>query len=186
MPVRHAVGRTTRDYLKAETAQGHERLDKRLGALVMGDAPDYERFIDIQFRARLGVERWLAATGGLDLPPSQTDLLAEDLFSLGREPGADAPDLDIPADCDPLGVCWVLAGSSMGNRAIHARLAKRDGRLPMVFLADERMKNYWAKLRPLLERGHDPEQDRPVLIAAQATFAHFNAVAIERIAIESA
>ena len=45
------------------------------------------------------------------------------------------------------------------------------------FLSDRRVVEYWQRLRPFIERPHSPVDDPPVLAAAQASFAHFNAVA---------
>ncbi|MBO6526580.1 biliverdin-producing heme oxygenase [Erythrobacter sp.] len=176
MPVTSGVGRTTREYLKACTAPSHDRLDGRLGTLTEGGERDYADFLEIQYRARQDVELWLADHAPTTAPPGQTGLIAQDLETLGRAAPTDFPALETPADADPIGVCWVLAGSSLGNRAILARLAKTGMQWPTAFLSDRRMTAYWQDLRPILERPHSPDRDRAALAAAQATFAHFNAV----------
>lgn len=179
MPVSSGVGRTTRDYLKSGTASSHDRLDLRLGELVVGGEADYARFLEIQYAARTGIERWLAEYAAGSAPPPLTDLIAQDIDRLGGRLPAGSPrfDFQAPASGDALGVCWVLAGSSLGNRAILTRLAKAGLRRPVAFLSDRRTTDYWRGLRPTLERVHKPSRDRAALVAAQATFAHFHAVA---------
>ncbi|MEX0341168.1 MAG: hypothetical protein AB3N06_01140 [Erythrobacter sp.] len=96
---------------------------------------------------------------------------------MGPTVPGDCERFEPPAGSDPLGACWVLAGSSLGNRAILARLGKSGLQRPVAFLSDTRMTAYWKQLRPLLERPHSLPDDRAALAAAQATFSHFNAVA---------
>ncbi len=177
MREKSGVGRTTRDYLRVGTAEAHDTLDVRLGALAEGDERDYAQFLEIQYRARVNIESWLDERCADMAPPRQTDVIARDLTELGVPIPADVLAFDVSADSDPLGICWVLAGSSLGNRAILARLVKADVQWPVAFLSDRRMADYWQRLRPLIERPHSPAEDPSVLGAAQASFAHFNAVA---------
>ena len=184
MPVANGACRSTRTYLKNGTAASHDRLDTRLGALVTGDARDYAAFLDIQYRARVGVEDWLAGSG--TPPPCQSNLLAQDMSALGRAVPEDAPAFTPPAGSDALGVCWVLAGSSLGNRAILARLRKNKVDWPVDFLSDMGMTTYWRSLLPALERPHSVAMDEAALQAAQATFSHFNAIVADSLAREAA
>jgi len=177
MPVPSGVGRTTRDYLRSETADCHDRLDMRLGALVEGGEREFSAFLAIQHRARRGIEGWLADHAPDCEPPLQTGLIAQDLYAMGIPVPGDCERFEAPAGSDPLGACWVLAGSSLGNRAILARLGKAGLQRPVAFLSDSRMTAYWKQLRPLLERPHSLPYDNAALAAAQATFSHFNAVA---------
>ncbi len=177
MREKSGVGRTTRDYLRVGTAEAHDTLDVRLGALVEGDERDYARFLDIQYRARVNIQSWLSERCADTAPPRQTDVIARDLAELGVPIPSHSPAFDVSADSDPLGTCWVLAGSSLGNRAILARLVKAEMQWPVAFLSDRRVVEYWQRLRPFIERPHSPVDDPPVLAAAQASFAHFNAVA---------
>lgn len=184
MPVANGADRSTRNYLKTGTAASHDRLDARLGALVMGDTRDYAAFLDIQYRARVGVEEWLA--GADTPPPRQSALLAQDIATLGRLVPEDVPAFTPPAGSDALGVCWVLAGSSLGNRAILAQLRKNGVDWPVDFLSDTGMTTYWRSLLPALERPHSIDTDDAALRAAQATFSHFNAIVADSLAREAA
>lgn len=186
MPISKAVGRTTRDYLREATADSHERLDLLMGELVVDDEAAYAKFLQIQWHARVGVENWLQESHVEAMPPHQTDLIARDLAAL-RCALPDNPPAFVPsADADPMGTVWVLAGSSLGNRALLKRLKKTGTALPTSFLSDPRMVQFWQDLRPALERPHSLPDDQAVLMAAQATFAHFQQVAINTRVIEPA
>ncbi len=186
MPVTDGVGRTIRDYLRDGTSVSHEDLDKTLGALVEGSRADYAAFLDIQYRARLGVERWLVHHCPNAAPPQQSHLIERDLAALGHPLAKSAPAFAGPPADGVLGVCWVLAGSSLGNRAILARISKRDAQWPTAFLSDTRMTAYWRSLLPKLAAEVCPSEDHAKIVGARATFAHFNAVAIGERAAEAA
>ena len=186
MPATDAVGRTIREILKHGTAAEHDMLDARLGSLVLADRDGYAQFLDIQYRARRGVERWLEARALDNPPPPQSDLVARDLASLDRAIPVETPDFVAADDGDTLGVCWVLAGSALGNRAILARLAKAQANVPTAFLADPHMGQYWRSMLPALARPCDICEHDSVLRAARATFEHFNTVASERLVPKAA
>lgn len=186
MPATDAVGRTIREILKEGTAAEHDMLDARLGSLVLADRDGYAQFLDIQYRARRGVERWLEARALGDPPPPQSDLVARDLASLGQAIPEETPDFTAAVDEDTLGVCWVLAGSALGNRAILTRLAKAQADVPTAFLADPRMGQYWRIMLPALARPCDSCEHDNVLRAARATFTHFNLVASQCLALKAA
>jgi heme oxygenase len=186
MPATDAVGRTIREILKEGTAAEHDMLDARLGSLVLADRDGYAQFLDIQYRARRGVERWLEARALGDPPPPQSDLVARDLASLGQAIPEETPDFTAAVDEDTLGVCWVLAGSALGNRAILMRLAKAQADVPTAFLADPRMGQYWRSMLPALTRPCDSCEHDSVLRAARATFTHFNLVASQCLALKAA
>ncbi len=185
MPVNVGVGRTTRDYLRDETASGHDMLDSNLGALMNGDREDYAKFLAIQYFARRGVEGWLSRHGPDIAPPTQSHLIARDLSALGVAAPDVWPAFQPPTGSDPLGVCWVIAGSSLGNRAILAGLKKKDIDLPVGFLSDGQMTAHWRSLKPLLEKPHHPGTDEAILRGARAVFAHFNAVVAENLGLET-
>lgn len=186
MPVEYGVGRTIRDYLKAGTAAAHDQLDSRLGTLVGGSASDYSAFLDIQYRARLGIEQWLALECRDTAPPPQTGLIARDLADLGHDIPDDTPAFAAPTDARALGVCWVLAGSALGNRMILSRMAKHAEQRPTAFLSDRRMGEYWRSLLPALGRSATKAEADALLASARASFAHFNAVAAASPALEAA
>lgn len=186
MPVADGVGRTIRDYLKVGTAAEHDRLDSRLGTLVSGSPRDYTAFLDIQYRARLGIEDWLAVHCTEALPPPQTGLIARDLAELGCDLPAPVPAFAVSEGARTLGICWVLAGSALGNRMILTRIAKAGVERPAAFLSDPRMGAYWRSLLPRLEApANGPDVDG-LLLGAQATFAHFNAIAAAHAVPEAA
>ncbi|WP_370031242.1 biliverdin-producing heme oxygenase [Qipengyuania mesophila] len=185
MPADDGVGRTIRNYLRSETSVEHTWLDERLGALVTGDVEDYAAFLAIQYRARKGIERWLEQHCIANAPPPQTGLIARDLRELGHPLPFDTPDFTPPASAQTLGVCWVLAGSALGNRAVLARLAKQAMSRPVAFLSGPRMGDYWRNMLPILERPAPPNERSSLLGGASAAFAHFNAVAAESLALEA-
>lgn len=173
---------TLRDCLRAATARSHDRLDttmRRAGG--WATAPQYARFLELQFAARRPVEEWLEAnTDAASRPPAQTALIETDLCDLGYPApmagrafvvaGSEAGELAEEA----LGAAWVLAGSSLGNRSIANELVRGGrGDWPSAFLLDPAMIAYWKALRTRLEHAAD---DRMVVAASRgavAVFDHF-------------
>lgn len=180
------MGRTIRDLLREGTAGAHAQLDDGMGALITGRRADYAKFLTMQYSARRGIEAWLEKHEGDAAPPPQTVLIAEDLRTLDHVPPSDTPDFSPPENSLPLGVCWVLAGSSLGNRMILSRLTKIDETWPVHFLSDAAMHAYWRNLLPQLQATTDAASAGSMLAGAQATFAHFNAIAAARGTLEVA
>lgn len=180
------VGRTIRNYLKDETSVEHARLDERLGALITDDTKDYAAFLAIQYCARRGIECWLDRHCPPGPPPPQTGLIARDLADLGHQPPLATPDFATSDGAQALGVCWVLAGSALGNRTILSRMARLGARRPVAFLSDPEMGEYWRGLLPALQRPATESGTSAVLDGALATFAHFNAAAADHPLLEMA
>lgn len=172
-----STGQTTlRALLRAATAPDHDRLDRMVGALDLAVHADYARFLRIQLAAREALEPQLAARLGPAAPPSQSALIRHDLAAIGEvraNPHLSAP---LPADSDPIGACWALAGSHLGNRAmLHALGSRAAPGWPTSFLADGAIAAYWQTLRESLARPARP--DDPAIPAAQAVFRVFLAAA---------
>ncbi len=145
--------------------------------MALGDRASYAAFLAMQYRARRGIESWLGLHLPDTAPPKQCALIAEDLASLGATVPEDAPGVELEQDDDPFGLCWVLAGSALGNRAMLVRLQRAEPELPVRFLSDPEMMEYWRSLLPRLRQPHAPGADTGALRAARTTFAHFDAVA---------
>lgn len=166
---------TLRQVLRDATSDQHDRLDARVTAMDLTDPEDYRRFLLMQLMARAPVEAWLASCLP-DAPPPLAALLARDLEALGATLPAALP-FAPPADADPLGACWAIAGSSLGNRAMLHHLTKsgQAEALPTAFLADGAMATYWQGLKPKLEAPASAHSG--ALAAAEAVFAAFIAAA---------
>jgi heme oxygenase len=177
MPVSSGTGSSLRDFLRQGTADDHARLDEPLGAMALGDRASYAAFLAMQYRARRGIESWLGLHLPDTAPPKQCALIAEDLASLGETVPEDVPGFELEQDDDPFGLCWVLAGSALGNRAMLVQLQRAEPELPVRFLSDPAMMEYWRSLLPRLRQPHAPVADAGTLRAARTTFAHFDAVA---------
>ena len=176
-----------RAMFRAATQDDHQALDSALGSLDLANREDYVRFLRVQAAARRGVEHWLARHAPPQwLPPQQVFLIERDLEALDSDDRGGAPDFAIEAVAPDawLGVAWVLAGSSLGNRLMERDLtARAPADWPMAFLRDEAMPAYFKALRPLLggtERSVTGE------LAASAVFAHFMAEARRHLAMETA
>lgn len=165
---------TLRDALRQATKAEHNRLDGLVTLLDFSNADDYRRFLSLQLMARAPVEQWLA-TQSLPIapPPPLADLLAADLADLGGSLTGEFAPFAPPGSVDAIGACWAIAGSSLGNRAMHRALTNASGdALPARFLADGAMTEYWQGLKPLLDRPSDGD-DQAAVAAAQAVFAAF-------------
>jgi len=164
----------------------HDRIDEAIGSLSMADGADYARFLLIQYTARQPIETWLIeALEPANVPPPQTPLIADDLAQLDiplppSKRAQNASGFMPPHEGDPLGALWVLAGSSMGNRAIMARREKAGLDGPTRFLSGTSMPSYFGELRDRLEQACAHEQAEPVIAMANAVFANFlDAVQLE-------
>ena len=167
---------TLREHLRAATRDLHDQLDAQLGPLAMEGAPQYARFLAVQWHARRPIEDWLERSGdaGLPPPPRQTPLISADLAALGVDQPEAAKPLELPTDrLTALGVTWVLAGSAMGNKAMHVRLARTQPDFPVAFLSDGAMARYWRDLRPLIESRMDDAESAPAVMAANEIFTRF-------------
>lgn len=162
-----------RTVLRERTAQDHDRLDRSLGALAFGGQADYARFLAIQYAARVEIERWLRETSDAHSSMSaMTPLIAADLGALGLPLPAPLA-WQAPQACDPIGAQWVLAGSSMGNRAILVQRRKLGLQGPDTFLSDTTMPEFFRALLPALAEPVQDEDDAAPVSAAKAVFAHF-------------
>lgn len=142
---------------------------------------EYARFLRLQHAARQPVEAWLETNAGAQLcPPPQTTLIALDLSELGLSPPVGGEEFAITGS-DPtaredetLGVAWVLAGSSLGNRSIASELGKSGhGDWPTRFLRDPAMIEFWKNLRSRLEREASAARIAAATRGAVAVFDHF-------------
>ncbi len=171
-----------RETLRRETRAQHDRLDAMMADMPMGDDEDYRRFLAIQYRARQPVEAWLAQNAESALtPPPQCPALAADLAELGAPvPEGDAS-FAAPEGSD-LGVAWVLAGSSLGNRTLlkQRRKAGLDG--PTRFLSCSAMPDFFRHLLATMNRAHAPAQSDAAVAGARAVFSLFEREAAHALA----
>ncbi|ANU07108.1 biliverdin-producing heme oxygenase [Paraurantiacibacter namhicola] len=161
--------------LRDTTRAAHDVLDGAFDPARFCDPVHYGEFLGFQYQARASLEAWLDANCPLALrPPATAALARQDLKELGLEvPVADgAP--QFAGDVDPIGVAWVIAGSSLGNRAMLAMLVKAGVHdVPQAFLSDPAMPRFWQHLRPLLENEVGEAEAAPAISAAQSAFDWF-------------
>ena len=176
--------KTLREHLREATSHSHDLLDASMRpASDWRSADDYARFLTAQLTARIPVEAWLSlhAPDGLR-PPDQTPMLVSDLEELGIT--ATTPDLefdlDYRGDGTALGVAWVLAGSSLGNRAMLSdmkRALPEGTTWPHEFLSSCAMTDFWKGLRARVEAPAAAAEAHEASCAATAVFEHFLGVA---------
>ena len=140
---------------------------------------DYVRFLTLQHAARAPVEEWLADNASQSLnPPAQCPHIARDLEVLGHSAPPTSHSFALPGSKHPesqsLGVAWVLAGSSLGNRSILKEVRRAgNGSWPHAFLGDEAMLEFWQGLRREIERPAEADEVEAASMAANAVFDHF-------------
>lgn len=165
-----------RQCLRASTREAHDALDASISRLDLADPQDYARFLVIQLAAREPIEAWCATHCAPDLrPPVQSPLIRSDIAGLGRSsPPATNPAPQLSSNLDPVAVAWVMAGSSLGNRTLLARMRKAgaDG-MPTTFLADPAMGAFWARLKPELDRPAPPQTRKRLGETAETIFTVF-------------
>ena len=166
-------GPTLRACLRKATTSLHDELDRRMASLAFGNGEHYTCFLAIQYSARLPIERWIEDRNFELAPPRQSSLIAADLEDLGvRTPPADqSRELDHLSA--PIGLFWLLAGSSFGNQMISSRRRKLGYTSASRFLDDTRMKSYWHSLRPELEMPASDKVTQSATLAAETGFRIF-------------
>lgn len=141
----------------------------------------YAKFLTLQYAARHPVEAWLSEHAPAKLcPPPQCPQLASDLAALGKSVPRAGRRFSLP-DCEAhrsdyafIGAAWVLAGSSLGNRAILKDITRDGhGQWPDTFLSDDTMLAFWKQLRPIIETPTRCEHAHEASAAAIAVFDHF-------------
>ena len=105
-------------------------------------------------------------------------MIVRDLIGLGEAITApeDEFDLDYRSDATALGIAWVLAGSSLGNRAMLHDMKEalpHGSQWPHTFLSSDAMSEFWKGLRQQVEAPAAPGVEAEAVRAATAAFAHF-------------
>ena len=175
--------RRLRNALREATSETHARLDEAVGHLPLSSADKYAFFLTAQYRARLAVDEAFEkqAPHGMVAPPSQTRLLELDLKDLGSSPTQQCGKLGFDTEFEALGAAWVIAGSSLGNRAILHQRRKRELAGPQRFLEDDRLTSYFSDLRTVLTEIHAATHVDEAVLGATKTFEVFErAFAIKR------
>lgn len=186
---------TLRESLRQSTSPAHDLLDLLMRKTVgWSNKADYTRFLRLQHAARAPIEEWLENHAPSALrPPTQCDLIAEDLQDLGEllleESAITIPSPSLPfqiaemscaisREAQALGAAWTLAGSALGNQTILKQInanARRKDETPWPsrFLGDRTMLTFWNTMRRQIER---PACNDEVAYASQAAikvFDHF-------------
>ena len=165
-----ARAETLRHHLKLHTRDLHDRLDRSLAPLALGDDAEYADFLKIQFSVRCAIEDWAAGNlpDGLQIPSALANL-SSDLADLGVPLPACAK-LLMPERIDPLGVVWAVGGSSLGNRAMVTRRRRAGLMKANRFLTDPAQAKYFSRVIPSLNREVTAAEARPAIKAAKAVF----------------
>lgn len=142
----HDEAASLREILRRETREEHDRLDAMMSAMPLGSDADYARFLIVQYRARYAVEGWLAmhCPSG-DSPPPQCPALAADLMELETDIPTDIAEFAAPSGSE-LGISWVLAGSSLGNRSLLKQRIRAGLDGPHRFLSSEDMPAFFKQM----------------------------------------
>lgn len=162
-----------RETLRRETRAEHDRLDAMMADLPLGSDADYRRFLAIQYRARRPVETWVAQNmESAWAPPPQCPAIAADLADLDAETPAGGAPFSAP-EGSGLGVAWVLAGSSLGNRALLKQRTKAGLDGPTRFLSCSLMSDFFKHLLLKINCDREPEQHALAVAGARSVFALF-------------
>lgn len=169
---------TARAFLRAGTADAHQRVDRLFASVDLGSAEDYARFLSAQAAAFLPAERALDEAGIDAVVPDWTArrrglALEADLDALG----VPLPDpLPMPALDDvaaQLGALYVLEGSRLGGALLRRSIGPG---LPRAFLDGPQPPGAWRKLLEKLDEFlYDPKQLQAATEAAREIFAAFEA-----------
>lgn len=149
---------TLRNALREATAADHARLDQRLGALELGAADGYRRFLEINATALLPLERALREAGVRQLLPDwdmrvRTGAILGDLAAVGGTLSR-LDSVILGDNAAMLGTLYVLEGSRLGATYLVKRVMRSNN--PVVsgntrFLAHGVGKQFWASFLTVLE-----------------------------------
>ena len=148
---------------------------------------DYAVFLTAQFAAREAIDRALDAMPPMALaaPPLQTALIENDLRDLGFGAPSRLQGIRLDDRHEALGAAWVVAGSSLGNRAILARRKKAGLAGADRFLADGAMPAYFRQVLEIMETSRSPSALAAAIKGAHKAFALFE-TAFDRYEIKKA
>lgn len=164
-----------RSFLRAATAECHQRVDAVFSTAKLNEAASYSRFLTAQAAAHLPAEAALSS-GGIDqIVPDWTlriraPLLVADLAALGAEPPQTTATLSLRSPSELLGALYVLEGSRLGGA-----LLKRSvpAHLPTQFLGTSYSASWQSLLAQLDAQLGTQEKLDEATAAAQAIFALF-------------
>ncbi|KCZ56302.1 hypothetical protein HY29_09635 [Hyphomonas beringensis] len=147
---------TLRARLKAETAEDHARLDAMMSQHDLTTPEGLAVYLQINYLALTCLEPVI--TGHQDLPPPRLLLseIRQDLSELGAPlpRWEDQPD---PGQPHPLGLIYVIAGSSLGARFLYLQWQKAEN--PAVQNAGRYLSSLKAESDWNLFLGHASEID---------------------------
>ena len=172
MNIAVAAGKTRRMQLREATRAAHQTLDDLIGS--WPELSDYRRYLAGQRRFRAAIDNVDPAASGLAWAITPlTQALATDCADLGlrAEPVPSAP-LRPRDPSEALGVCYVVEGSALGARLLHARAAELglgDG-FAARHLALQASSGRWRAFLDLLE-DTEPFDFGAAVASANAAFA---------------
>ena len=166
---------TARFFLRAATAQDHERVDAAFGDFDLADRADYARFLTAQAAAFLPTEAAIERAGPLAVVPDwperrRSALLLNDLAALGIAPpeGEALGALESPTEV--LGAIYVLEGSRLGGAMLARSIP--DGYPRRFMTASDPVR--WRGLISIMDRCLiSDEQRAAATTAARRVFALF-------------
>ncbi|MEM7731068.1 MAG: biliverdin-producing heme oxygenase [Pseudomonadota bacterium] len=170
--------RPIRERLRADTAESHNRIDRRLGALDLGTVDGLSRLLG----AHHLVQARLDPLCDPDPRPGFVEALGRDLQALGRPVPVwrDPPDT---TGLHPLGYRYVVTGSQMGARLLHrdwSRATDPHVRAAGAWMEANRQSRAWPELLGRL-RGLvlSPGEADHVVTSADRVFRIYDRAATE-------
>lgn len=166
---------TLRQELRKATHDIHSRLDDAIGNWPIDSAKSYAHFLTLQFRVRSGVEAALETSppSPLATPPPQSALIAHDLAELSTAVPAKIPAFEFSNSSQSIGAAWVLAGASLGNKAILVRRCKAGISGADRFLADAALPTYFRDMLNYLDQPRNMQTTADAISGATMVFAAF-------------
>ncbi len=173
-PLQSSIHASPRHVLRSATAAEHARVEGITGPLTSRQA--YVRYLMGSYSFRVPIERALGE-GALGWPRCldgwRPTLIAEqlqaDLRDLALEGASPAPPFDLK-NWNPIGVLYVLEGSSLGARLLERQVRHLgfDATFGARHLARQR-ESSWADFVTCLDRC-SPEEFEGAAVSARATF----------------
>jgi heme oxygenase (biliverdin-IX-beta and delta-forming) len=145
---------SARAFLRASTAEAHERVDRLFSRFILSSADGYGRFLRTQAAAFLPVEAALDRAGAAALIPDwprrrRSDLLLADIAAISITlPEPFSPDPLLEGKAPLLGAAYVLEGSRLGGALLKRSV---QAGLPSQFLDSRQSAGSWRNFLKLLD-----------------------------------
>lgn len=169
---------TLRHVLREETSSAHTQLDQALISYDLSQKDGLTKYLTIHYLARLHLTKMLSSLENLRDDKARLEDLSMDLSLLG----APLPSWRVEPDQmpkHPLGLIYVMAGSSLGSKILYKNWESSTDSLVKSanrFVTNAKNNDIWRRFLTYIERNEfSSEETQDIISSANFCFAVFEA-----------